>query len=46
MSYGGAGGMYPVGGVVLLVGFARVASGPVVLGGLCPFFPNVALRLP
>ena len=34
MSYGGVGGLYPLGGVVLLVGFARVTTGPVVLGGL------------
>ena len=39
MRYGGAGGLYPVGGVVLLVGFARVTSEPGVLS-------NVALRLP
>ena len=38
VSYGGAGGVYPVGGVVVLVGFARVTSGPVVLGGLCPCY--------
>ena len=31
MGYGGADGLYPVGGVVLLVGFARVASGPMSL---------------
>ena len=34
LGYGGA-GCTPVGGVVLLMGKARVASGPVVLGGLC-----------
>ena len=36
VGYGGAGGLYLVGGVVLLVGSARVTSGPVVLGALCP----------
>ena len=53
MSHGGAGGLYHVGGVVLLVGFASVASWagcswwvlPVLtLNQAC--FPNVALRLP
>ena len=38
VSCGGAGSLYPVGGVVLLVGFARVTGGPVVLGGLCPCY--------
>ena len=38
MSYGGAGGLHPVGGVVLLVGFASVTSGPVVLVGICPCY--------
>ena len=35
MSYGGAGGLYLVGGVVLLVGFACAASGPGVLSQRC-----------
>ena len=36
VSYGGAGSLNPVGGVVLLVGFVHVTSGPVVHGGLLP----------
>ena len=39
MRYGGTGGLHPsVGGVVLLEGFARITSGPVVLGELCRRF--------
>ena len=33
MSYGGAGSLFPVGGVVLLVGLERLKSGQVVLDG-------------
>ena len=38
VGHGGAGGLDPVGGVVLLMGFAFVTTGPVVLGGLCPCY--------
>ena len=38
VGYGGAGGLYPVGGVVLLVGFAKVTNEPDVVSQRCTTF--------